>query len=52
MDTAAIPAQPVDRPLGAGPYGSGIPLIALVLSGALRLRAPGLEAAAEPPRDD
>jgi hypothetical protein len=51
MDTATIPAH-LDRPLGAGAQGAGIPLIDLVLSGALRLGAPGGEGAAEPTRDD
>jgi hypothetical protein len=51
MDSATIPAPPVDRPLGAGPHGSGIPLIALVLSGALRLHVPGREGPADPPGD-
>jgi len=45
-------AHPSNRPLGAGPQGSGIPLIALVLSGALRLHAPGREGPGEPQRDD
>ena len=45
-------ARTTDRPLGSGPGGQGIPLIALVLSGALRIHPPERGPAAEPPRDD
>jgi hypothetical protein len=46
-------AHTVDRPRGgAARDGSGVPLISLVLSGALRIHPPERERAAEPPRDD
>ena len=41
----------VNRPASAGGQ-SGIPLIQLVLSGALRMRPPDGERAPEPSRDD
>ena len=41
-----------NRPATAGTQGGGIPLIQLVLSGALRMRPPEASRAPEPPRDD
>ena len=45
-------AHTANRPLGAGQGGAGIPLIDLVLSGALRIHPPERGPAAEPARDD
>ena len=44
-------AQTANRPLGTGPGGAGIPLIDLVLSGALRIHPPERERSTEPARD-
>ena len=41
-----------NRPASAGGEGGGIPLIQLVLSGALTMRPPGGERSPEPARDD
>ena len=40
------------RPLGADAGTGAIPLIDLVLSGALRIHPPDRERTGEPPRDD
>jgi len=45
-------AHTSDRPLGTHPGAAGIPLIAVVLSGALRIHPPERAPAAEPARDD
>ena len=45
-------AHTVDRPLGHAQGGAGIPLIELVLSGALRIHPPERGPSAEPARDD
>ncbi|MGE0026670.1 MAG: hypothetical protein AB7O78_10350 [Thermoleophilia bacterium] len=45
-------ARTSNRPLGTEPGAAGIPLITLVLSGALRIRPPERGPAPEPPRDD
>ena len=45
-------AHTLNRPLAADEVTGGIPLIDLVLSGALRIHPPERERAAEPPRDD
>lgn len=44
--------ETANRPLGPSSEGNGIPLISLVLTGALRIRPPQGERPAEPPRDD
>jgi hypothetical protein len=41
-----------NRPATAGTPGGGVPLIQLVLSGALRMRPPEGTRSPEPPRDD
>jgi hypothetical protein len=45
-------AHTSNRPLGTDPGAAGIPLITLVLSGALRIHPPERAPAADPPRDD
>ena len=45
-------AHTSNRPLSAGVGTGGIPLIELVLSGALRIHPPERERTAEPARDD
>jgi hypothetical protein len=45
-------ARTPDRPPAADAVTGGIPLIDLVLSGALRIHPPERERSPEPPRDD
>jgi hypothetical protein len=48
---ASDTAHTANRPIGAGPGGAAVPLIDLVLSGALRIHPPERAPAAEPARD-
>jgi hypothetical protein len=45
-------AHTANRPLGVGQGGARIPLIDLVLSGALRIHPPERDRSTEPARDD